>query len=140
MPEAIETGRGCFLRCLPVTSIRVAKLRGTLTRKRRQHGVQEEPVIVAVLLVSGFIDDEDIARALLGDIAWQFDRKYPSDGRWVRMRNGFWMQNSRARGTRISAVLTANGLMPQNAGNMAASVAQSLGETAAECRAALPHR
>lgn len=93
----------------------VAKLRGTLTRKRRQHGVQEEPVIVAVLLVSGFVDDEDIARALLGDIGWQFDRKNPSDGRWVRERNGFWMQGSRARGTRISAVLTANGLTPQNA-------------------------
>lgn len=96
----------------------VEKLKGTLDRKRRRYGTPEEPIVAAVLLVSGMVDDEDIEQALLGGIAWQFNPSAPDRGRWVRQRNGFWVQGGRARGTRISAVLTGTGLMPYNAASV----------------------
>jgi len=85
----------------------VEMLRRTLERKRRVYGRPNEPIVVAVLLVSGFVDNEDIEQALFGSIAWQYSPQAPDSGRWVRRRNGFWVQGTRARGTRVSAVLTA---------------------------------
>lgn len=92
----------------------VEMLHSTLTRKRRQSGGPQEPLVIAVLLSSPTFDNEDIEQALLGRVAVQFDPSKPGDGRWVRQRNGFWMPGSRPRGTRVSAVLTGTNLMPYN--------------------------
>jgi len=86
----------------------------TLERKRRKYGTPAEPLIFAILLTSP-VDNEDIEGALLGRVAWRFDPVDPSaDGEWIRQRNGFWMTGGRPRGTRVSAVITATGLMPWN--------------------------
>jgi hypothetical protein len=88
-------------------------LERTLERKRRKYK-PEEPLVFAGLLMSS-VDNEDIENALLGRIAWRFDPEDPAaEGEWVRQRNGFWMKGSRARGTRVSAVITGTSLMPWN--------------------------
>jgi hypothetical protein len=74
----------------------------------------EEPLILAVLLMSdGTVDHEDIEAALLGPIAYAVDPEKPGLVRPFR-RNGFWIRGRKPSGTRISAVLTANNLIPEN--------------------------
>lgn len=90
----------------------VSKLKATLERKRSKYGKPEEPMVFAVLLMSPVVDNEDIEQALLGEIAWRFDPDEPSEGEWVRQRNGIWMKGSEAQAVQISAVITATGLMP----------------------------
>lgn len=90
----------------------VDKLSRTLERKRRQAGQPEEPFVIAVLLMSGFMDDEDIEQALLGRVAYQFSPDDFQQGRWIRQRNGFWMRGNEPRSTRVSAVITGTNLMP----------------------------
>jgi hypothetical protein len=92
----------------------VEMLGRTLERKRRKYGKPGLPLVFAVLLMSSFMENEDIEQALLGRIAYQFQVDSPEEGRWIRQRNGFWMQGARARGTRVSALLTGTNLMPWN--------------------------
>lgn len=92
----------------------VDMLERTLERKRRKYGKPAEPLVFAVLLMSP-VDNEDIEGALLGRTAWRFDPDNPgAEGEWMRQRNGFWMKGARARGTRVSAVITGTSLMPWN--------------------------
>lgn len=90
----------------------VGQLYATLEGKRRRYGRPAEPLVVAVLLASGFFDNESIEQALFGQIAWRYDPDDIASGEWVRQRNGFWINGSRARGTRISAVITGTALFP----------------------------
>jgi hypothetical protein len=55
--------------------------------------------------VSPSFDDESVGQALFGQIAWRFEPEVLGSGEWVRQRNGFWIDGSRARGTRVSAIL-----------------------------------
>lgn len=87
-------------------------LRRTLERKAGMYGEPQEPLVLAVLLMSPVADDEDIESALLGDIAWQFNPDEPQDGRWIRQPNGFWLRAGGPRWTRVSGVITGTGLMP----------------------------
>jgi len=66
-------------------------------------------------MMSPVVDNEAIEEALLGQISWQFNSEGPSDGEWVRQRNGFWMKGSEAQAMQISAVIIGTGLMPWNA-------------------------
>jgi len=93
----------------------VSKLRATLERKRSKYGRPDEPMVFAVLLMSSVVDNEDIEQALLGQIAWRFDPDEPTEGEWVRQRNGFWMKGSEAKAAQVSAVITGTGLMPWSA-------------------------
>ncbi len=90
----------------------IKKLESTLERKRRKYGKPDEPLVFALLLPSATMDDEDIEQALLGREAWRFDPENPEDGEWTRQRNGFWMKGGRARGTRVSAVITGTHVLP----------------------------
>jgi len=90
----------------------VRKLRATLDRKRSKYGNPSEPLVLAVLMMSPVVDNEDIEQALLGQISWSFNPEEPGDGEWVRQRNGFWMRGSEAQAMQISAVITGTGLMP----------------------------
>lgn len=96
----------------------VRKLKGTLERKRGKYGVPDEPLVLAVLLMSPAVDNEDIEEALLGRISWRFDPEEPGSGEWVRQRNGFWMKGSEAQAMQISAVITGTGLMPWSAAKL----------------------
>jgi hypothetical protein len=90
----------------------VDMLARTLQRKRRKYGKPNEPLVLAVLPMSGFMDNEDIEQALLGRVAYQFDPESFQAGDWVRQRNGFWMKGDQPRATRISAVITGTNVMP----------------------------
>jgi hypothetical protein len=89
------------------------QLVSTLIGKRRKYR-PEEPLVVAVLLMSsGTVDHEDIESALLGPVVYPV---LPEQGlgRPYRQRRGFWIAGNEPRGTRVSAVLTGNNLVPEN--------------------------
>jgi hypothetical protein len=75
----------------------------------------DEPLVLAVLLMSdGTVDHEDIEDALVGPIAYPIDPDKPGLGRPFWQRSGFWIKGSEPRHTRVSAVLLANNLVPEN--------------------------
>lgn len=87
--------------------------RKTLNRKGRHYGLPDKPFVIALLCMSSFMEEEDIEQAVFGSLAYQYYVNEPSrEGQWVRQRDGFWMRGTQPRGTRVSAVLAATGLMP----------------------------
>jgi hypothetical protein len=89
------------------------KLAAALARKGGKYE-PEEPFVLAVLLMSdGTVDHEDIEAALLGRIAYRIHPDEPGIGRAFRQRNGFWIRGNEPRGTRVSAVLTGNNVIPE---------------------------
>jgi hypothetical protein len=90
------------------------KLAATLARKGGKYR-PEEPFVLAVLLISdGTVDRQDIEAALLGPIAHRIDPDTRGIGPPFRQWNGFWIRGNTPRGTRVSAVLTGNNLLPWN--------------------------
>ena len=89
------------------------RLQRALQRKSGRYGTPSVPLVSAVLLVSSFGDDEAVHQALFGSIAVRFAPGRPGTEQ-VRQRDGFWMPGAEPRGTRVSAVLVGNGLMPWN--------------------------
>lgn len=88
-------------------------VRKTLQRKRRHYGRPDKPLVFALLCMSSFMADEDIEQALLGSLAVQYWVNDPTrEARWIRQRDGFWMQGNRPRGTRVSAVLVGKTFFP----------------------------
>jgi hypothetical protein len=66
-----------------------------------------------VLLMSdGTVDHEDVEAALLGPIVYPIDPDKPGLGRPFRQPNGFWIRGNEPRGTRVSAILTGNNIVP----------------------------
>jgi hypothetical protein len=124
LPVSLESrGRSCHrvLGFGPMTAgyvNDVSKLKGSLNRKRSKYGRPNEPLVLAVLMMSPVVDNEDIEQALLGQTSWRFNPEDPGDGEWVRQRNGFWMKGSEAQAMQISAVITGTGLMPWSAGKI----------------------
>ena len=89
------------------------QLVSALIGKRKKYR-PEEPLVVAVLLMSsGTVDHEDIESALLGPVVYPILRE-SGLGRPFRQRDGFWIRGSGPIGTRVSAVLTGNNLVPEN--------------------------
>jgi hypothetical protein len=89
------------------------KLAAALARKGGKYE-PEEPLVLAVLLMSnGTVDHEDIEAALLGPIVYPVDPDKPGLGRPFWKRGGFWIRGDEPRGTRVSAVLLANNLVPE---------------------------
>jgi hypothetical protein len=80
-------------------------LRRNLKRKASHYGALDAPYIIAVLCAGTFIEDNDIAEAMLGDTGYYRD---PEQGRVVGIRepNGFWNGPGGPVNTRVSAVLT----------------------------------
>ncbi len=90
----------------------VEQLRDTLKHKRGKYGTPDIPLVVAVNCASFFMEANDIAGALYGSMAVQYQVGAPGTSKWVRQRNGTWMGESGPRGRRMSAVLTAVQLHP----------------------------
>lgn len=67
-----------------------------------------------LLMSDGTVDHEDIEAALLGPIAYQIDTDKPGLVRPFWQRSGFWIRGNEPRGTRVSAVLLGNNLVPEN--------------------------
>jgi hypothetical protein len=89
------------------------QLVATLIGKRSKYK-PEEPFVLAVLLMSsGSVDHEDIEAALIGAVAYPV---LPDEGLGApfRQRDGFWIRGNQPRGTRVSAGLTGNNIIPEN--------------------------
>jgi hypothetical protein len=86
----------------------------SLRRKRRRYGQPDHPFVVAVLSLSAFMDDEDIADTLFGSASYRFAPDAPESGSWVRNKDGFWYGLGGPVGTRVSGLLIAKNLQPHN--------------------------
>jgi hypothetical protein len=88
------------------------KLSGALVRKRKQYEPSEPLVIAVLLMSSGTMDLEDIEAALLGPVVYPINPDGQGLGERYRQRSGFWMRGNTPTSTRVSAVLTADNLVP----------------------------
>lgn len=89
------------------------RLAGALQRKRSSYQ-PDEPLVIAVLTrSSGTMDLEDVESALLGPVVYPIDPEGRGLGERYRQRGGFWMRSDGPTSTRVSAVLTANNLVPE---------------------------
>lgn len=117
-PEARGKERGRLVGMGPVTAGFVddkSQIRDTLKHKGRRYGTLDAPLVVAINCVGSFPEDEDIANALYGSIAVQYDVGRPGSSRPVRLRDGAWIDERGPRGRRTSAVLSAVQLSPHTA-------------------------
>jgi hypothetical protein len=71
----------------------------------------DKPLIVAVLSVGAFTEEEDVSDALFGRRAVEFIPGDRESIRWVRQRDGYWRPNSE-RGGRVSGVLFSHDMRP----------------------------
>lgn len=90
----------------------VSAVRRALKQKARKYGRPSDPLILAVLTTSGFTETEDIVDALFGSQALQIDPRRPDDATMIRRRDGFWVAGDGYRGTRISAVIMGDAILP----------------------------
>jgi hypothetical protein len=88
------------------------KLRATLKRKSGKYGVVQEPLVLAVLMPSTFADLKAVEKALFGDVALQYTMGQRGNERWVRLRNGAWLDKSGPRAQHVAGVITGFGLLP----------------------------
>jgi hypothetical protein len=72
-------------------------------------------LVVAVNCASSFMEHHDIAAALYGSNALQYEMGVPNGSRWVRLRDGTWMGEREPRGRHMSAVLSTVQLHPWTA-------------------------
>jgi hypothetical protein len=87
-------------------------IRRAVREKASRYGQLDLPYVVAVLVESTFIDEEDVLDALFGSVAVQIDVVDRARARTVRLRDGAWMARAGPTRTRVSAVLTAINLAP----------------------------
>jgi hypothetical protein len=88
------------------------KLRATLNRKRGKYGNLREPLLFAVLMPSTFADLPAVENALFGDTALQYYVGERGRERWVRLRNGFWIDERGPRAQSASGLITGLGILP----------------------------
>lgn len=88
------------------------KLRATLNRKRGKYGNLGKPLVFAVLLPSTFADLPAVEKALFGDTALQYYMGKRGRERWVRLRNGFWIDERGPRAQPVSGLVTGFGILP----------------------------
>lgn len=90
------------------------RLRKMLAAKARRYGKLNTPYVIAVNVMDGGMDDEDVIQALYGQEAVQF-RIYSNgcrESRLIRQPNGLWRQHDGPRYRRVSGVLVASRLRP----------------------------
>ena len=78
-----------------------------LERKKRQHAKVHAPLIIAVLGMSTFLDDEDVAQALFGSEAVVIDT-----GQAIRRPDGFWRGGNGPSAKDVTAVLIGKAIYP----------------------------
>ena len=92
-----------------------AALRSALKEKASKYGRPECPFVLAPLVTSGHLDIEDVVGALFGTEAVEVSGEDLERVRPIRRRDGFWISGDGFRGTRISAVLLGDAVMPWTA-------------------------
>lgn len=93
-----------------------AALRAALKVKASKYGRPGCPFVLAPLLTSGFLDTEDVVGALFGSEAVQLSGPELERVRVIRRSDGFWIAGDGFRGTRVSAVLVGNAVLPWTVG------------------------
>jgi len=83
-----------------------------LTRKKKQHGTPNDPMVIAVLATNSFVDTDVITDALFGSSAVQMDIASGAT-RVVRQPDGFWVGQRGVSSKKISAVLMGIGIVPE---------------------------
>ena len=83
------------------------RLRKALDRKKRRHSKVEAPLILAVLGMSTFLEEEDVGQVLFGNEAVVIDT-----GQLIRKPDGFWRSTHGASAREISAVLVGAAINP----------------------------
>ena len=92
-----------------------AALRAALKEKASKYGRPQSPFVLAPLVTSGHLDTEDVVDALFGTEAVQVSGEDLEQVRVIRRRDGFWIAGDGFRGTRISAVLIGDAILPWTA-------------------------
>jgi hypothetical protein len=82
-----------------------SQLRSKLKRKGTRYGQLDRPYVVALLCAGDFVEDRDIADALLGTTALRFN-PYTHETGTVRQLDGFWHGPKGPQNTRVSALIT----------------------------------
>lgn len=90
-------------------------LRAALKEKAAKYGRPECPLVLAPLLTTGHLDLENVIGALFGSEAMTFSADATESARVIRRADGFWTHPDGYRGTRVSAVLIGDALMPWTA-------------------------
>lgn len=86
-----------------------AKLRG----KSRRYGRPGIPLVIAVLSLSSFADDDDVEEALFGSRAIQVSVTDPLTTTPVRQPDGLWQGSGGPSARHVSAVLHGSNILPQ---------------------------
>jgi hypothetical protein len=94
----------------------VDRIHDTVKKKGHRYGnlvaSLNTPLVVAVLSVAGFAEQEDVTDAMFGRKAVEVRRDDPRSVQVVRQRNGYWRGPSSPRGTRVSGVLFSHDVRP----------------------------
>lgn len=92
-------------------------LKTSLKKKASKYGAFDIPYIVATNCSDDFLEEEDIAAALFGDVEYYFS---PGEGitHSQRTRNGFWWGPNGWKNQRVSGVLMVNQLVPWTIGSV----------------------
>jgi hypothetical protein len=94
------------------TNNEVSRYYGTVKGKGGRYGTPDKPFVVAVLNTSPFLEQDEVAEALLGTDAFAYYPEEPQFVKTVRRRDGYWRQGPPERGVRVSAVLDGNNIYP----------------------------
>ncbi|HZV75128.1 MAG TPA: hypothetical protein VFF79_15545 [Conexibacter sp.] len=82
-----------------------APLRAKLKRKAGHYGELDRPYVVGLLCAGDFVEDRDIADALLGSITLRYSPA-TQEMETVRAPDGFWYGVGGPKNRRVSAVIT----------------------------------
>jgi hypothetical protein len=88
-------------------------LRRILGKKGAYYGQKTQPLVLAILSSSSFVDERDLTNALFGSIAvryYQGGIGMPPP-KQIRLQNGYWRPYGQERGTRVAGVLFGDHLL-----------------------------
>ncbi len=91
----------------------VKKIHDALERKKRQHKAPDGPMVIAVMALNGFVDDNDFVGALFGSEAVRLDLD-SGGSTLVRNPDGFWVGGRGVASRKVSAVLAGISVLPSN--------------------------
>ena len=82
-----------------------------LTRKKKQLGTPDKPLVVAALATNGFVDQNVVENALFGSEAVRFNVQ-TGESSLVRSPDGVWVGKRGPAAKRMSALLMGVGILP----------------------------
>jgi hypothetical protein len=115
LPES-RGGHGRLIGAYPMaggfTNNETSRYRDIVSKKGGRYGQPDKPFVVAVHNTSGFLDQGEVAEALFGSHAFEYNPEQAQIVKTVRRRDGYWRQGQPARGARVSAVLDGENIYP----------------------------